>query len=128
MYLYELANEYEIPALDLVERVRAWGFKIRNHMEVVNSSLEQRIRDYFRDSNCWRGAKRKASKTILRKSPTSPKIVIKEDENVKLEKLLPSTGWEEIRLNCFIAESQKSWKFSEMTEYCWITKQILNIE
>ena len=128
MYLYELANEYQIPALELVERVRAWGFKIRNHMEVVNSSLEQRIRDYFRDYRCLKGVVRKKPSTLLRKNPVSPKIIIKEEDNVKLEKLLPTSGWEEIRMNCFIAESQKSWKFSQMTEYCWETKQILNDE
>lgn len=124
--VYELANEYHIPSLELVERLRAWGYKIRNHMEVVNSSLEHRIRDYFRDFRGRRAALRKSPKTVLRKNPASPQILIKEETSATLEKILPSSGWDEIRLKCYIAESQKSWKFSDMTEYCWQTKQIQN--
>ncbi len=124
MKVYELAKEVDIGAIDLVERIRSWGFAVRNHMTEVTAQIEERVRDLCRN---FKKSNRSliSPKVILRKSPHGNKIVYLDNfVEAKIQTLLAYDSWRKIMLTCLESEAKRRFRFNDEMFSYWARKEI----
>lgn len=85
MKIFELAKEYEIGALDLVEKLKSEGFSVRNHMTALTDEEVAKVRELLAPSDQTAKKKTKAKKTTKKKT-TKKKVVKKTAKKTVVKK------------------------------------------
>ena len=124
MKIYELANEFDVSSLSLVEMARKWGVMVRNHMVDMGPDLESRFRYYLIGYRKFGNRKNFEKKTILLKKKKNLKSF---DTPVysKFAALLPNYIWDEIRFRIRLGQVVGGWKFEEEMERFYQIKKIV---
>lgn len=101
--IFELAKELDMGALDLVEKLKADGYNVRNHMNSLTDEEVEKVMASFSESESDAGAKKKVTKTKkktakkkAKKKVTKKKTVIRkkgdESEGETLEAAAAEEG------------------------------------
>lgn len=124
MKIYELAKRLDISALDLVLIIRTkFNLPVRNHMSDLTREQVDKIREFYSDVKV--GVSKLKVKTILRKNPNNPKIVVFDGKiTSKFKSILNDKQWEEIKLRSLMNGAQKRYKFSSELAYFLDLKRI----